>query len=97
MSEADNTNEDEFYKEWESLLDEGLSSTYDLSNYFASNNTNHNLGMYYLFVPFIGPMVDPDNIKLIQVEKAKTWKGKVIRSVLWCVEKVDEFLEANIN
>jgi len=48
---------------------------------------------YYLFIPFAGPLVNPDKISCDQIQEAKTLRGKVIRKFVQIVEKIERLLE----
>lgn len=48
---------------------------------------------YYLVVPHLGPLVDPDKLSSDQMETAKTLRGKIIKKTLKIIEAVERILE----
>lgn len=59
----------------------------DDKNLFPTDNT------YYLFIPFIGPLVDPDKLSSIQISTPKSLRGKIIKRFIQMVESAEKFLE----
>lgn len=58
-------------------------------------NKEEYLGGYYLFIPYKGPLIDPDKVTSFQVTEAKSLRGKVIKRFIQIVESVENFLEPN--
>lgn len=48
---------------------------------------------YYLFIPFAGPLVNPDSLSSAQIQTAKSFRGKLIRKFVQLVEYTERLLE----
>lgn len=48
---------------------------------------------YYLFIPFSGPLINPDEINLQQVQRPKTFRGKVLYKFIQFVEYCEKLVQ----
>lgn len=48
---------------------------------------------YYLFIPFAGPIIDPDKIKSDQINTAKTLRGRLIKNFIKVIEYVEKAVQ----